>query len=54
LPLLGQVPLYPRVLEGGEQGHPIVIAEPESGAARAIDKLAVSLASSLGIVLGDS
>jgi ATP-binding protein involved in chromosome partitioning len=54
LPLLGQVPLYPRVLEGGEAGRPIVLAEPESGAAKAIDKLAVTLASSLGIVLRDS
>jgi ATP-binding protein involved in chromosome partitioning len=49
LPLLGQVPLYPRVLEGGEQGRPIVIAEPESGAAKAISALATNLASSLGI-----
>src|SRR5688572_28800310 len=54
LPLLGQVPLYPRVLEGGEAGQPIVLAEPESGAAKAIDKLAVTIASSLGIVLRDS
>ena len=53
LPLLGQVPLYPRVLEGGEHGRPIVIAEPESGAAKAIDKLARDLAASLGIVLGE-
>jgi ATP-binding protein involved in chromosome partitioning len=54
LPLLGQVPLYPRVLEGGEAGQPIVLAEPESGAAKAIDKLAVTIASSLGIALRDS
>jgi ATP-binding protein involved in chromosome partitioning len=40
LPLLGQVPLYPRVLEGGESGRPIVIAEPESAAAKAIFALA--------------
>jgi ATP-binding protein involved in chromosome partitioning len=54
LPLLGQVPLDPRVLEGGEAGQPIVLAEPESGAAKAIDNLAVTIASSLGIVLRDS
>ncbi len=53
LPLLGQVPLYPRVLESGEEGRPIVLAEPASGAARAIDALARGLASSLGIVLGE-
>ena len=49
LPLLGQVPLYPRVLEGGESGRPIVIAEPESGAAKAISALAQRIAESLGI-----
>jgi ATP-binding protein involved in chromosome partitioning len=40
LPLLGQVPLYPRVMEGGDAGKPIVVAEPESGAAKAMSALA--------------
>jgi ATP-binding protein involved in chromosome partitioning len=44
LPLLGQVPLYPRVLEGGDTGRPIVIAEPESPAARALAALAARVA----------
>ena len=54
LPLLGQVPLYPRVLEGGEAGQPIVLAEPESGAAKAITALAQKIAVSLGLELRDS
>jgi ATP-binding protein involved in chromosome partitioning len=54
LPLLGQVPLYPRVLEGGEEGRPIVIGEPESGAAKAIAALADRIASTLGITLADA
>jgi ATP-binding protein involved in chromosome partitioning len=40
LPLLSQIPLYPRVLEGGDTGRPIVLAEPESGAAKALAQLA--------------
>ena len=36
LPLLAQIPLYPRVLEGGDTGRPIVVAEPESGAGKAL------------------
>lgn len=36
LPLLGQVPLYPRVLEAADRGEPIVVAEPKSSAARAL------------------
>jgi ATP-binding protein involved in chromosome partitioning len=49
LPLLGQIPLYPGVMEGGERGEPIVVADPQSSAARAIvavaDKVKGALAS---------
>src|SRR5207342_2555459 len=38
LPLLGQVPLYPRVMEGGDNGAPIVTADAQSSAARALEK----------------
>ncbi len=34
LPLLGQVPLDPRIQEGGDTGRPIVVAEPTSAAAK--------------------
>lgn len=36
LPLLGQVPLYPKVLEGADRGEPIVVLDPQSAAARAL------------------
>jgi len=36
LPLLGQIPLYPRVLEAADRGEPIVVVDPESSAARAL------------------
>jgi ATP-binding protein involved in chromosome partitioning len=36
LPLLGQIPLYQRVLEGGDQGAPIVLSDPTSSAGRAL------------------
>ena len=48
VPLLGQIPLYPRVMEGGDQGQPIVVAEPASNAAQALSALAERVASSLG------
>lgn len=50
LPLLAQVPLYPRVMEGGDTGRPIVAADAESPAARALTALADRLAVSLGAV----
>ena len=36
VPLLGQIPLYPQVLVGGDGGIPIVISEPGSAAAVAL------------------
>jgi ATP-binding protein involved in chromosome partitioning len=44
VPLLGQVPLDPRVVEGGDTGRPIVAAAPQTGAARALDALATRVA----------
>jgi ATP-binding protein involved in chromosome partitioning len=40
LPLLGQVPLDPNVLEAADRGQPIVVAEPQSSAARALFAIA--------------
>jgi ATP-binding protein involved in chromosome partitioning len=49
LPLLGQVPLYPRVMEGADRGEPIVVAEPESAAAKALSAIAERVASAAGV-----
>jgi ATP-binding protein involved in chromosome partitioning len=43
VPLLGQIPLYPPVLTGGDTGLPIVVAEPDSAAAIALTKTAGSI-----------
>src|SRR5579875_1452176 len=40
VPLLGQVPLEQVVREGGDQGRPVVVAEPQSEAARAFAEIA--------------
>ncbi|MFL5576073.1 MAG: P-loop NTPase [Gemmatimonadaceae bacterium] len=47
LPLLAQVPLYPRIQEGGDTGRPIVAAEPESSASRALAGLAERVAGAM-------
>ena len=44
VPLLGQIPLYPPVLTGGDTGLPIVVGEPESSAAIALTKTAERIA----------
>ena len=40
VPLLGEIPLYQPVRAGGDEGVPIVLSEPESAAARALDDAA--------------
>ena len=44
VPLLGTVPLDPRLRECGDAGEPLVLAEPESEPARAIVALAERIA----------
>ncbi|HYW30592.1 MAG TPA: Mrp/NBP35 family ATP-binding protein [Gemmatimonas sp.] len=47
LPLLGQVPLDPRIQEGGDSGRPIVIADPSSRAAREFEQIATRVVDAL-------
>lgn len=44
VPLLGQVPLYPPVGEGGDTGRPIVVADAACGAAKKLVEIAGRLA----------
>ncbi|MEU8259151.1 Mrp/NBP35 family ATP-binding protein [Micromonospora sp. NPDC048999] len=56
VPVLGQIPLDTRVREGGDAGTPIVLAQPDAPAAKALmqvaDRLAVRRESLLGKPLG--
>ncbi|MGP6173527.1 Mrp/NBP35 family ATP-binding protein [Corynebacterium sp. A21] len=56
VPLLGQVPLDPKLREHGDEGTPIVLSEPDSPTAQAIkvitDKLVVRRSSLAGKPLG--
>jgi ATP-binding protein involved in chromosome partitioning len=44
VPLLGQLPLVPALREGGDNGMPITVADPESEAARAFHDIARRIA----------
>ncbi len=43
VPLLGQVPLIPALREGGDEGVPVVVAEPDGEAAAAFSALAARI-----------
>ncbi|WP_284986562.1 P-loop NTPase [Arthrobacter sp. fls2-241-R2A-172] len=44
VPLLGQIPLDIRLREGGDAGKPVVLAAPETAAAKALEGIASALA----------
>jgi len=44
VPFLGEVPIDPKVVIGGDTGEPIVVLDPESAAAKAFQELAVQIA----------
>ena len=43
LPLIGQVPIHPRIVEDADRGQPIVVADPTSPAARALTAIATKV-----------
>lgn len=49
VPFLGAIPLDPAVRVGGDQGKPIVITDPESGAGKALRSIAELLAARLSV-----
>ena len=54
VPFLGEIPLDPRVVMGGDQGKPIVVLDPESPAARAYVEFAGRVAAQLSIATAES
>ena len=49
VPFLGRIPLYQPIREGGDSGVPLMIAEPDAPAARAITMAAEQLAAQISI-----
>ena len=49
VPYLGEVPLYLGIREGGDNGKPIVLGEPESPAGQAFAQIAAKVAAQVSI-----
>jgi ATP-binding protein involved in chromosome partitioning len=49
VPFLGEVPIDPVVRVGGDSGQPVVVAEPESPAAVAINQIAAKVAAAISV-----
>jgi ATP-binding protein involved in chromosome partitioning len=50
VPLLGCVPLEISLREGGDRGLPIVLAEPESASAKALQAIAQQIAARVSVL----
>jgi ATP-binding protein involved in chromosome partitioning len=54
VPLLGQIPLDPRLRESGDSGQPLVLTDPDSPAAAALTQIATRLGTRERGLLGQS
>ncbi len=50
VPFLGEIPIDPRITVGGDTGRPIVLAEPDSQAAKALRQIARDLAARVSVL----
>ncbi|HYN88265.1 MAG TPA: P-loop NTPase, partial [Ardenticatenaceae bacterium] len=50
VPFLGEIPIDPRIAQGGDTGKPIIVAQPESAAAQAFRAIAGQVASRLSVL----
>jgi ATP-binding protein involved in chromosome partitioning len=50
VPFLGEIPIDPRIREGGDTGEPIVVAAPDSPAGQALKNLGQSLAAKISVL----
>jgi len=50
VPFLGEIPIDPRIVEGGDAGTPIVVQEPDSPAAQVFRELAGTIARKLAVL----
>ena len=50
VPFLGEIPIDPRIVEGGDAGRPIVVDTPDSQAAAAFVRLAGDIARKLAVL----
>jgi ATP-binding protein involved in chromosome partitioning len=49
VPFIGAIPMDPAVREGGDQGRPVVIANPDSPVARALAEIARNIAARISV-----
>jgi ATP-binding protein involved in chromosome partitioning len=53
IPFIGDIPLYPQIMEGSDTGKPIIISGPDSIQAQAITKIAKLVAGRISVIAAE-
>src|SRR5918992_1449618 len=53
IPFIGEIPLYPHIMEGSDRGKPIITAEPDSMQSLAFSKVAKTVAGRISVIAAD-
>jgi ATP-binding protein involved in chromosome partitioning len=53
MPFLGEIPLYPQIMEGSDKGKPVIISEPDSIQANAMSKVSKVVAGRISIIAAE-
>jgi len=53
IPFIGEIPLHPHIMEGSDQGKPIIITEPESVQSRAFINVAKMVAGRISVIAAE-
>jgi ATP-binding protein involved in chromosome partitioning len=50
IPFLGEIPLFPQIMEGSDKGKPVIISDPDSIQANALRKMAKVTAGRISVI----
>jgi ATP-binding protein involved in chromosome partitioning len=50
IPFLGEIPLFPQIMEGSDKGKPVIISDPNSIQANALRKMASTTAGRISVI----
>jgi ATP-binding protein involved in chromosome partitioning len=50
IPFLGEIPLFPQIMEGSDKGKPVIISDPNSIQANALRKMASITAGRISVI----
>jgi ATP-binding protein involved in chromosome partitioning len=53
IPFLGEIPLFPQIMEGSDKGKPVIISDPKSVQANALRKMASITAGRISVIAAE-